>query len=150
METTKIHKTLHLLSSLSTTPQLEKNWVQAVWGAVEKMGEVPGPRAEGCARQVACPLKLDLLPLTNSNYYISSDNRSFTHTIRWEHSMSWIVAEGDSSLTCRLTKLVEWETRVVALKRYSSFAERVGFFEVFLFAMCSHKISPWLLNMFQK
>ncbi|CAM6046119.1 unnamed protein product [Sphagnum compactum] len=27
-------------------------------GALEKMGEVPGPRAEGCARQAACPLKL--------------------------------------------------------------------------------------------
>ncbi len=69
--------------------------------------------------------------LTNSNYYISSDNSSFTHTSRWEHSMSWIVAEGDSSLPCTLMKLVKWETRVVAFKRCSSFGERVGIFEVF-------------------
>jgi len=27
-------------------------------GALEKMGEEPGPRREGCARQAACPLKL--------------------------------------------------------------------------------------------
>jgi hypothetical protein len=26
---------------------------------VEKMGEEPGPRAEGCARQASCPLKLN-------------------------------------------------------------------------------------------
>ncbi len=92
----------------------------------------------------------DLLPLTNFNYYISSDNHSFTHTSRLEHSMSWIVAEGDSSLPCTLTKLVKWEMRVVALNRCSSFGERVGFFEVFWFSMCSHKSSQWVLNIFQK
>jgi hypothetical protein len=31
-------------------------------GALEKMGEEPGPRREGCARQAACPLKPKLKP----------------------------------------------------------------------------------------
>jgi hypothetical protein len=79
-------------------------------------------------KAICLPFETDLLPLTNSNYYISSDNHSFTHTSRLEHSMSWIVAEGDISLPCTLMKLVKWETRVVALKRCSSFGERVGFF----------------------
>jgi hypothetical protein len=96
------------------------------------------------------PFETNLLPLTNSNYYISSDNHSFTHTSRLEHSMSWIVAERDSSLPCTLMKLVKGETRVVALKRCSSFGERVGFFEVFWFSTYSHKSSQWVLNIFQK
>jgi hypothetical protein len=75
------------------------------------------------------PFESDLLPLTNSNYYISSDNHSFTHTNRLEHSMSWIVAEGDTSLPCTLRKLVKSETTV--LQRYSSFGERVGFLKYF-------------------
>ncbi len=62
------------------------------------------------------PFETDLLPLTNSNYYISSDNHSFTHTSRLEYSMSWIVAERDSSLPCTLMKLVKGETRIVAHK----------------------------------
>jgi hypothetical protein len=149
METTKIHKTLHRLSSLSTTPQLGKNWVSAVWGAREKMGEVPGSRAEGCARQVACPLKLTSF-LWQTLIIILVQTITHSHTSRLEHSMSWIVAERDSSLPCTLMKLVKGETRVVALKRCSSFGERVGFFEGFWFSMCSHKWSQWVLNIFQK
>jgi hypothetical protein len=96
------------------------------------------------------PFETELFPLTNSNYYIRSANHSFTHTSRLEHSMSWIVAKGDSSLPCTLMKLVKGEARVVVLKRYSALGERVGFFEVFWFSLFSHKSSQWVLNIFQK
>jgi len=38
-------------------PSWEKTG-SSLGGALEKMGEEPGPRAEGCARQASCPLKL--------------------------------------------------------------------------------------------
>jgi hypothetical protein len=46
MRTTKIHKTLIAPCSLSTIPLVGKNLGLSLVGALEKMGEVPGPRAE--------------------------------------------------------------------------------------------------------
>jgi hypothetical protein len=53
MGTTKIHKTLLAPRRLSTIPLFGKNLGLSLAGALEKMGDVPGPRAEGCARQAA-------------------------------------------------------------------------------------------------
>jgi hypothetical protein len=73
------------------------------------MGEVPGPRRQGCARLATCPLKLTSFLRQILIIILVPNSHSFTHTSTLEQLRSGIVVEGDSSVSCSLMKLVKWE-----------------------------------------
>jgi hypothetical protein len=73
------------------------------------MGEVPGPGAEGYARQAACALKLSSFLSQILIIILVLDNHSFTPTRTLQNLRFCIVVEDDSSVSCSLMKLVKWE-----------------------------------------
>jgi hypothetical protein len=60
------------------------------------MGEELGPRAEACARQAACPLKLSWFLSQILIIILVPDNHLFTQTSTLEHLRSHIVVEGSA------------------------------------------------------